>query len=224
MRNPARPWDGLTGMAYSEAIDRAVRDQTISEDQWRQEVRSWLERAYLAAPSVYGGSGSGGDGRDWERKRRFIAEAIHHDGDFLDAGCANGLLMESMALWAAARGFHIEPYGLDVSPALVRHAAERLPHWADRIFVGDAETWQPPRRFDFVRTETAYAPPARRRDLVLHLFREVVAPGGRLIVCAYGGGDITVELREMGISYDGTATAYRDDGRVWASCAWLNSG
>ena len=62
----------------------------------------------------------------------------------------------------------------------------RLPQWADRLFVGDALAWEPPRRFDFVRTELMYAPQERRRELVGQLLARVVAPGGRLIVCGYG--------------------------------------
>jgi hypothetical protein len=57
-----------------------------------------------------------------------------------------------------------------------------LPHWADRIFVGNAITWAPPRRFDFVRTGLEYVPPRRQRDLVARLLGDVVAPGGRLII------------------------------------------
>jgi hypothetical protein len=40
----------------------------------------------------------------------------------------------------------------------------------------------PPRRFDFVRTGLDYAPPTRRRELVEHLLKNVVSPGGCLIV------------------------------------------
>ena len=80
----------------------------------------------------------------------------------------------------------IEPYGLDFSARLVELARARLPQWADRLFVGDALEWEPPRRFDFVRTELVYAPEERRRELVERLLERVVAPGGRLIVCGYG--------------------------------------
>ena len=43
-----------------------------------------------------------------------------------------------------------------------------------------------PRRFDFVRTELVYVPESRQRDLLARLLADVVAPGGRLIVCGYG--------------------------------------
>ena len=38
--------------------------------------------------------------RPAERARRPIVSAIDRDGTFLDVGCANGLLMESLATWA----------------------------------------------------------------------------------------------------------------------------
>ena len=47
-------------------------------------------------------------------------------------------------------------------------------------------TWQPPIRFDFVRTELVCVPQERQRAFVERLLREVVAPGGRLILCGYG--------------------------------------
>jgi SAM-dependent methyltransferase len=110
-------------------------------------------------------------------------EAIHRPGSFLDVGCANGYLLESLVRWSP---HPIEPYGLDFSARLVELACARLPQWADRFFVGDALDWEPPRRFDFVRTELVYAPDGRRHELVERLLARVVAPGGRLIVCGYG--------------------------------------
>jgi hypothetical protein len=64
----------------------------------------------------------------------------------------------------------------------------RLTQWEDRFFLGDALEWapEPPRRFDFVRTELVYAPEERRHELVERLLARVVSPGGSLIVCGYG--------------------------------------
>jgi SAM-dependent methyltransferase len=93
------------------------------------------------------------------------------------------LLVESLVRWSP---HELEPYGLDFSARLVELARARLPQWADRFFVGDALEWEPPRRFDFVRTELLYAPEERRRELLDRLLARVVAPGGRLIVCGYG--------------------------------------
>lgn len=147
---------------------------------WPAEV---YEEGYLASDDPRRQSGFGGDEARWEAARRPIVEAIDRDGSFLDVGCANGYLLESVVRWSARR---VEPYGLDFSPRLVELAQARLPRWADRIFLGDALEWEPPRRFDFVRTELVYAPAERRRELVERLLDRVVEPGGRLIVCGYG--------------------------------------
>ena len=34
-------------------------------------------------------------------------------GTWLDIGCANGLLMETLAAWVADNGYRVEPYGLE---------------------------------------------------------------------------------------------------------------
>jgi len=141
------------------------------------------EQHYLASDDPRRQSGFGGDEDRWEAARRPIVEAIDRDGSFLDIGCANGYLLESVVRWSEHR---IEPYGLDFSPRLVELARSRLPQWAKRIFLGDALEWEPPQRFDFVRRELLYAPEERWRELVERLLERTVAPGGRLIVCGYG--------------------------------------
>jgi SAM-dependent methyltransferase len=143
------------------------------------------EEHYLASDDPRRQSGFGGDEARWEAARRPTARAIDRPGSFLDVGCANGYLLESLVRWSP---HPLEPYGLDFSPRLVAVARARLPQWANRFFVGDALEWEPelPQRFDFVRTELVYAPEERWRELVNRLLERVVAPGGRLIVCGYG--------------------------------------
>ena len=142
-----------------------------------------FEAAYLAGDNARAQSGFGGDEARWEAARRPITEAVDRDGSFLDIGCASGYLLESIVEWSPHR---IDPYGLELTPGLAGLARRRLPQWADRIFVGNALTWEPPRRFDFVRTELVYVPSERRADYVHRLLADVVAPDGRLIVCGYG--------------------------------------
>jgi len=156
-------------------------------------------------------------------------EAIDRDGTFLDIGCVNGLLMETVAAWAAERGFWIEPFGLDLSPRLVALARSRLPAWADRVFVGNAIDRTPPRRFASVRTELEYVPAARRRDLIAHLLDHVVKPVGRLIVCAYrpavvhDAEPIGDEVRRWGMAPAGEAVAIDcRDGGVPTRVVWID--
>jgi SAM-dependent methyltransferase len=191
-----------------------------------------LEAAYLAGADARAQSGFRGDDARWTRGRRCISDAIDRDGTFLDIGCANGLLMESMTNWCAQRGHAIEPFGLDVSLPLIQLARERLPQWTDRFFVGDARTWAPPPgvRFDFVRTELVYARPEERPALVAHLRSRVVAPNGRLIVCAYGAASkgvetverITGPLRAWGHAVAGETQSEDSNGVVFTRVAWID--
>jgi trans-aconitate methyltransferase len=84
-------------------------------------------------------------------------------------------MMECLPRWTTHR---VEPFGLDISEDLVARARERLPEWSDRLFVGNALSWQSGQRFDFIRTNVDYVPPHRRRQLIENL----LAQAGRLIV------------------------------------------
>jgi SAM-dependent methyltransferase len=165
-----------------ERLEQELAAGQITEDQWYREVASVITPAYLAGDNPRAQSGSSSDDVSWQLNRGLIADAIHKDGTFLDVGCASGYLMECVVRWARARGFAIEPYGLDIAPELADLARLRLPQWADRVFVGNAINWLPPQRFDFVHTGLEYVPRRRQRDLVAHLLDNVVAPGGRLII------------------------------------------
>jgi hypothetical protein len=163
----ADPYAHLKDNAWRELaeIDARLERGDIDEEGWHREIQAILVPAYLASPTPWGQSGKSGDAGDWEYARSHVAHAIDRDGAFLDVGCANGFLMESIVDWTP---FAVEPYGLDLSPELVE-LARRRPTWADRLFVGNALHWQPPRRFAFARTSLDYVPHRRRRELVDHL-------------------------------------------------------
>jgi len=177
-----------------------------------------LEPAYLRGTSPQAGSGFGGDAAAWRERRGMIAEVIDRDGTFLDVGCANGLLMESVQVWAAERGHVVEPYGVDLAPGLVALALRRLPLWADRIEVGNAIDYLPAdgRRFTFVHTLLECVPAHARAAMLEHARRSLVEPHGRLIVSHYGHGVSADDL---------TALGYRPTGeqrRPGASTAWID--
>lgn len=207
--------------------------ETGDEEAWFAGVRELLETSYLAAATPYEQSGTSSDAQSWRRKRSPIVDAIDHDGTFLDIGCANGLLMETLTDWAAERGHCIEPYGLDLSPRLAAFARSRYPQWAERIWDGNGLTWRPPdgQRFDYVRTELEYVPLHRWRDFVAHLLDAVVAPGGRLIVCSYGSArrpaprvqDTATILRGFGCAVAGMASAAAPNGITDVMVAWIDN-
>lgn len=231
-----RPREPRTGKAIfdgliSEVMGRSDPLPPVDEADWYRRNTALLEDTYLGAADPPAGSGKSGGVEAWELARNVIIEAVHRSGTFLDIGCANGLLMESMVPWAAARGHLLEPYGLDLSGALAEVARVRLPRWSDRIFAGNAMTWEPPRRFDFVRTELTYVPFHRREEYVRRLLSAVVAPGGRLMVCAYGSArrpEVPAEsaagaLTEMGLPIAGQAEAFDPAGRTITRIAWTDS-
>jgi hypothetical protein len=145
-------------------IDAAYARGEIDDDSWHEAMSALVVPAYLAAGTAPGGSGSSRDAAGWEYARSLLADAVAPGQAFLDVGCANGHLMESMAAWAG-----VEPYGLEIAPELADLARRRLPQWASRIWVGNAATWEAPRRFDVVRTGLDYVPPPRRPAYVEHL-------------------------------------------------------
>ncbi len=154
-------------------------------EEWFDALRSRLEASYLSASDPWAQSGFSGPEERWVACRRPIADCLDRGGSFLDIGCANGYLLDCIVRWAGERGLRVDPFGLDLSAALVNLARERYPGLAARLFVGNALTWTPPRRFDFVRTELCYVPPDCVGTYVGRLLRQFLSPGGRLLVCHY---------------------------------------
>jgi 2-polyprenyl-3-methyl-5-hydroxy-6-metoxy-1,4-benzoquinol methylase len=183
MRDPTL--ESLKERAWQEvaAIDQALAEGRIDENEWHKVMAALITPAYLAADNPYAQAGHSGDASTWEASRGFIAEGIHRSGTFLDCGCANGILMESVHRWGAHKDLRIEPHGVDIVPELVQLARRRLPHWADRVHVGNIRTWRPTQdRFDFVLIRPEYAPTSGRIDLIRHVIDHVLMPDGRLIV------------------------------------------
>jgi len=180
------------------------------EPEFIEEARN-LESAYLESddPMVQSGF-SGGRGR-WVSERSPLVKAIDRDGDFLDVGCANGLLAEDVVIWAAERGFSLTPHGIDLGIGLVELARGRLPSFSENFFVADAWAWEPGRRWAFVYTVLDLAP----ADLWcqwLQRLMEWVEPGGRLIVGSYGSrkrdiapDDVEKVMRGCGLSVEGAS-------------------
>ena len=147
--------------------------------------------------------------------------------DVLDIGCANGLLMESLAAWGAEDGRALEPYGVEISDGSPTSRGTRLPHWADRIWTGNAMTWEPPRRFDVVRTGLDYVPPRRRREFVERLLRELVSPGGRLVVGVFNEEKdretVADTLRSWGLEPSGATSRAHRDPRLRYKAVWVDA-
>ena len=166
-------------------------DRHDSDDEYYERIRALLEDAYVSADErgdVFGGSGSTGDMTSWAAKRRVIASAFDREGSWLDVGCANGLLMETLTAWVAESGYRIEPYGLELSERIAERARKRLPHWATRIWTGNVMKFEPPIRFDYVTALADLVPIQSRGALVMRLARRYLKAGGRLILSCYRPG------------------------------------
>lgn len=144
-----------------------------------------LESAYLESDDPLVQSGFSGGRRRWISERSPLLDAIHRDGDFLDVGCANGLLAEDVTAWARERGFDLVPHGIDLGRRLIALAQRRMPDHRQNFNVADAWTWQPQRQWTFVYSLLDLSP----RDLWCDWLRRLstwVEPHGRLIVGSYG--------------------------------------
>lgn len=161
-----------------------------------------LEPAYLRSDDPIVQSGFSG-GRDrWVAERSPLVEPIDRDGDFLDVGCANGLLAADVVDWASERGHAITPHGVDLGAGLVGLARERLPDFADNFIVADAWTWKPDRRWTYVYSLLDLAP----EDLWCAWFGRLlgwVEPGGRLIIGSYGSSSRNVAPEDVAAVMEG---------------------
>lgn len=208
-------------------IDAAYAAAELDDAGWHRAVAQLVVPAYLAGGNPRAQSGFSGDDARWESARRFTLRAVDRPGSLLDVGCASGYLMECLHRWAGEDGLDLEVHGLEISPELAAVARDRLPHWADRIHVGNASTWVPPhgRRYDYVRTGLEYVPPGRRGALVGHLLEHVV--GRRLIVGpnneVRGEPAWQRQAEEAGYPVAGRVEVPHSDPRVVRSVFWVEA-
>jgi SAM-dependent methyltransferase len=150
------------------------------------EMLDRLAQSYLAESDPIRASGFGGGAERWRAEREPILDGVTTDGDLLDVGCANGYLLECLVRWGRERGLRLTPHGVDRSAPLVQRARARLPEFAGNMHVGDAWSWVPPRRYEYVYTLYDCVPLEYLGEYISRLFDGAVADGGRLIVGAYG--------------------------------------
>jgi SAM-dependent methyltransferase len=176
-----------------------------------------FDRIYLASDDPRAQSGYGGSAARWEAARRAIVEGVNSAGTFLDVGCANGLLMESVLAWTP---LPLEVAGVDFAPGLVGLARQRLPRWRDRIWLADVAMWEPSETFDFVhvRLDTGY-------------IERVARWGRRLIVSSDGSfrraespraENVGACLRAMGLPVSGEVYRRSDEHLCELSVAWCD--
>jgi hypothetical protein len=194
--------------AFCEEQQAALDEGFISEAQWFDNHKRYFTAHYLASDNPRGQSGHGGDEARYRYTQEMILDAIDGDGTFIDVGCANGYLMEKLNDWSLERGYRLEFYGLDISEELIELARRRLPQWKDRFFVGNALYWEPARKYRYVCVrELEYVPQGKRRAFFLHLVRNFVEEGDRLIL-----GPRTERLADPGIAQETASWGYPPTG------------
>ncbi len=169
-----------------------------------------LEKSYLRETDPVRQSGFGGGNERWRAERELILDAVSGDGDFLDAGCANGYLLECLTQWGSERGVRLTPYGVDISAAFIGLAKERLPRYAAHFHTANAWEWHPPQRYPYVYSLHDCVPGGLFTEYVQRLLDRYVAPGGTLIIGAYGSRSKQEAARD--IARDLAAAGFRVTG------------
>ncbi len=186
--------------------------------EWFDSLKKTLEESYLQHDSPWRQSGFSGPEDRWVECRRPIADCIETSGSFLDIGCANGYLLECIVQWTADRNLTIMPYGLDFSDQLLNLAKQRLPKYKGNLYLGNAWFWEPPVKYDYVRTETVYVPECLQKRYIERTLTLYVKEGGRLLITEYRSRKDPVDkpwidtmLRECGLEIMKTASGFYDN-------------
>jgi SAM-dependent methyltransferase len=145
-----------------------------------------LEASYLKYDDPIKQSGFAGGATRWRTEREPILDAVFSDGDILDAGCANGYLLECLLIWARERGFNLIPFGVDIGAKLIALAKKRMPEYAENFYVGNVWNWKPQRQFKYVYALYDCVPLQYLTEYIVKLLDQLVESNGRLIIGAYG--------------------------------------
>lgn len=179
-------------------------------DEFAKRIRE-LESAYLSSSDPMEQSGFSGGRERWIAERSPLVDALDNDGDFLDVGCANGLLVSDVADWAGERGLTVEPHGVDLGARLIDLARERHPDHRGNFSVADAWGWRPRRRWTYVYSILDLSPPGLWCDWLRRLL-SWVEPSGKLIIGSYGSRtrrieptDVEAVMSRCGLSVEGSS-------------------
>src|SRR4051812_33018335 len=103
----ARERAKVIAQSVIDAAHRELERGAIGETEWTKRISGALASAYLGEDDPRWGSGFTGDAELWRQAREGVLDGVERDGTFLDVGCANGHLIESLHAWAAERGIHL---------------------------------------------------------------------------------------------------------------------
>ncbi|AFY88529.1 class I SAM-dependent methyltransferase [Chroococcidiopsis thermalis] len=194
---------------------------------WFKEEQQKTENWYLASSNPYQQSGWGSTPARWRCVREVILTAVNKNGSFLDVGCANGLLLESLIQWASEQKIQLIPYGIDISSRLIELACQRLPDFTNNFAIANALYWRSTTQYDFIHTLLEYVPSQLHSDYIQQLFN-TVKQGGRLIISSYSNRsrqqqtfDVVQYLKQLGYPVAGNASTQEEDGWILTRVAWI---
>lgn len=194
-------------------------------NEWFLKLKEKVENAYLSSDEPWKQSGFSGPEERWIKCRKPVAECINESGTFLDIGCANGYLLECLKKWTEERGLGIIPYGIDISSRLAELTKHRLPEFKSNIFVGNGLTWEPPQKFDYVRTELCYVPESFYKKYINRLVKEFLNEDGKLLIAEYRSRRdaevkewIDISLKKMGFEIENYKSAFYEGKELTRAC------
>ena len=190
--------------AYESRLREMRSSGRISTEDYFACCEKECAKLYLSRDNPRAQSGHGSDIYRWRNVRWMILEPVYHDGTFIDIGCANGHLIESLDRWMRSTDVHVDFYGLEISQGLFDLAQRRLPDFASRLFLGNALYWKPPFEFDYVYTMILPDIPGDlRKPFLENLYGNYVKPDGRLILGPWNTRQIEEELPKLGFTPSG---------------------
>ncbi len=142
----------------------------------------------------------------WERARKYIAQAIDHDGSLLDYGCANGFLLKCLQEWSP---YTINPYGVDIDETRLEQARELFETKSEHFLNTqektreEAEVWLNNKSFDYIHwnvwdnTMEEYVQQNNDEESLyveslIQLFQTKLNEGGKIILSTYHTGAMNV--------------------------------
>ncbi|MDQ0114042.1 class I SAM-dependent methyltransferase [Paenibacillus harenae] len=195
---------------FNQSLLEELAEGKITEEDWFEINNKYFTEHYLASDNPRSQSGHGGNEQGYFHSHQMLIDVIHKSGTFIDVGCANGYLLESLHRWITNLGYYkLVCYGLDISQGLIELAKKRLPEWSNHFYTGNAVNWAPKEKFDFVCVkELDYAVPGKQQLFLKHLFEHFVKPNGRLILGPYSEETSTPTMYELVTSWGYKPTGY----------------